>query len=62
MISLYAVQAMLTALLNNENYNADSPMIKVFYIQSKIVLKLFNLNVADERVSSQHIIQRMMKK
>jgi hypothetical protein len=53
---------MLTALLNNENYNADSPMIKVFYIQSKIVLKLFNLSVADERVSSQHIVQSMMKK
>lgn len=53
---------MLTGLLNEENYNPESPLNKVFHIQPKMILKLFNLNVGEERISSQHIIQRMMKK
>lgn len=55
------LQAMLYTLLNDK-FIPDDSLSKVFYIQSKAILKLFKLKVGNERVSSQHIVQRMMRR
>ena len=52
---------MLYSLLN-ENFIPDQSLHKVFYIQPKAILKLFKLKVGNERVSSQHIVQRMIRR
>jgi hypothetical protein len=52
---------MLYALLN-ENYIPEESLPKVFYIQTKAILKLFNLKVGNERVSSQNIVHRMIRR
>ncbi|XP_057375032.1 uncharacterized protein LOC130695983 [Daphnia carinata] len=60
-INLLTFQAMLYTLLN-ENFVPDDSLSKVFYIQPKAILKLFKLKVGNERVSSQHIVQRMIRR
>ena len=57
----FFLQAMLYSLLN-ENFIPDQSLHKVFYIQPKAILKLFKLKVGNERVSSQHIVQRMIRR
>lgn len=52
---------MLYAMLN-ENFKPDESLPKVFYIQPKAIMKLFRLKVGNERVSSQHIVQRMIRR
>lgn len=52
---------MLYSLLN-DNFTPDQSLQKVFYIQPKAILKLFKLKVGNERVSSQHIVQRMIRR
>lgn len=52
---------MLYTLLNDQ-FNPDKVLHKVFYIQPKALLKLFKLKVGNERVSSQHIVQRMIRR
>lgn len=59
--SSFDLQAMLYTLLN-DNFKPDESIPKVFYIQPKAILKLFKLQVGNERVSSQHIIQRMIRR
>ncbi|XP_046639243.1 uncharacterized protein LOC124320406 [Daphnia pulicaria] len=59
--NLLTFQAMLYALLN-ENYIPEESLPKVFYIQTKAILKLFNLKVGNERVSSQNIVHRMIRR
>ena len=52
---------MLYTLLN-EHYTPEESLHKVFYIQTKAILKLFNLKVGTERASSQNIVHRMIRR
>lgn len=58
---MVVLQAMLYALLN-KNFIPDDPLTRVFYLQTKAILKLFKLKVGNERVSSQHIVQKMIRR
>nr|CAH0110469.1 unnamed protein product [Daphnia galeata] len=59
--NLLTFQAMLYALLN-EHYTPEESLHKVFYIQTKAILKLFKLKVGTERASSQNIVHRMIRR
>lgn len=59
-MNLFKYQAMLSVLLN-ENFNVQCPVHRVFLMHTKVVSKLFHLEIGSERVSSQHIIWNMIK-
>lgn len=60
-MNLFKFQAMLSVVLN-ENFDLQSPVHRVFLMNSKVVSKLFHVEVGSERVSSQNIIRQMIKK
>lgn len=52
---------MLSALLSKE-YDPEDPFHKVFHMNPKVVTKLFGLQAGNERMSSQYIIRKMIKR
>lgn len=52
---------MLNVLLNSD-YNPDRALQRVYFLQPKAILKLYNLKVGNERSSSQCVIQKMIKR
>jgi len=59
-MNLFKYQAMLSVVLNG-NFNVESPLHRAFLMNSKVVSKLFLIEIGSERVSSQHIIRQMVK-